>query len=178
MSTWSLMEGAGIRVPQREWYLSSMSCSCLAQRLIIQPILVSSELRPGFLSYYFENLHIKIKHLKQRYLISNQLSVIEVSSGEYGSHVDRMVTAVENGRCQRWREYAVNEPVVDLEELDIEQLNTGGVEKLNYQYGSTGCQQFFILLRRMLLQTIRNTVRREHENLFFCTQKWETTYTQ
>ncbi|XP_049868019.1 ATP-binding cassette sub-family G member 1-like [Pectinophora gossypiella] len=80
--------------------------------------------------------------------------VIEVSSGEYGHHVDRMVAAVENGRCQRWRDYEVQEPTYG--EMDIEQLNTGGVEKHSYRYGSTGCQQFFVLLKRMLLQTVRN----------------------
>ncbi|XP_063376422.1 ATP-binding cassette sub-family G member 1-like [Cydia fagiglandana] len=78
--------------------------------------------------------------------------VIEVSSGEYGSHVDRMVAAVENGRSQRWRDYAVAAADRD----DIEQLNAGGVEEHNYTYGSTSTQQFCILLRRMLLQTFRN----------------------
>ncbi|XP_061730002.1 ATP-binding cassette sub-family G member 1-like isoform X2 [Cydia pomonella] len=78
--------------------------------------------------------------------------VIEVSSGEYGSHVDRMVAAVENGRSQRWRDYAVAASDRD----DIEQLNAGGVEEHNYTYGSTSTQQFCILLRRMLLQTFRD----------------------
>ncbi|XP_063361434.1 ATP-binding cassette sub-family G member 1-like [Cydia amplana] len=78
--------------------------------------------------------------------------VIEVSSGEYGSHMDRMVAAVENGRSQRWRDYAV----AASERDDIEQLNAGGVEEHNYTYGSTSKQQFCVLLRRMLLQTFRN----------------------
>ncbi|XP_063531758.1 ATP-binding cassette sub-family G member 1-like [Cydia strobilella] len=78
--------------------------------------------------------------------------VIEVSSGEYGTHVDRMVAAVENGRSQSWRDYAVAASDRD----DIEQLNAGGVEEHNYTYGSTSTQQFCILLRRMLLQTFRN----------------------
>ncbi|KAJ2949943.1 hypothetical protein O0L34_g11268 [Tuta absoluta] len=88
--------------------------------------------------------------------------VIEVSSGEYGPHhIDRMVSAVENGRCQRWRDYELQEPAVYQvqydDNMDIEQLNTGGVvEKHNYRYGSTGCQQFLVLLKRMLLQTVRN----------------------
>ncbi|XP_026315498.1 ATP-binding cassette sub-family G member 1 [Hyposmocoma kahamanoa] len=80
--------------------------------------------------------------------------VIEVSCGEYGNHVDRMVSAVENGKNQKWKDYAVKE--LTLEEMEIELLNTGGVEKHNYKYGSTGFQQFMVLLKRMTLQTLRN----------------------
>ncbi|XP_034826907.1 ATP-binding cassette sub-family G member 1-like [Maniola hyperantus] len=79
--------------------------------------------------------------------------VIEVSSGEYGSHTERMVAAVDNGRSQKWRQYA-SEHV--YEEMEIEQLNTGVVEKHSYKYESTPCQQFCVLLKRMLLQTVRN----------------------
>lgn len=85
------------------------------------------------------------------------VTVIEVSSGEYGPHADRMVAAVENGRCQRWRDYAADEVV--YEDLELEQLNAGGVvEKHSYKHGSTACEQFLVLLRRMLLQTVRNKV--------------------
>lgn len=84
------------------------------------------------------------------------IPVIEVSSGDYGYHVDKMVSAVENGRNQRWRDYAVKE--LTLEEMEIELLNTGGVEKHNYKYGSTGLEQFVVLLKRMMLQTLRNRV--------------------
>ncbi|XP_053612238.1 ATP-binding cassette sub-family G member 1-like [Plodia interpunctella] len=80
--------------------------------------------------------------------------IIEVSSGEYGPHADRMVAAVENGRCQRWRTFAVAE--ANVEEEDLEQLNAGGVETLNFKHGSTPCFQFSVLLRRMLLQNVRN----------------------
>ncbi|CAG5058835.1 unnamed protein product [Parnassius apollo] len=79
--------------------------------------------------------------------------VIEVSSGEYGSHVDRMVAAVDNGKCQRWRDYEVDDR---YEEMEIEQLNTGGVQKHTYRYESTASTQFVVLLKRMLLQTVRN----------------------
>ncbi|XP_026500914.2 ATP-binding cassette sub-family G member 1-like [Vanessa tameamea] len=79
--------------------------------------------------------------------------IIEVSSGEYGSHIDQMVAAVDNGKCQRWRSYAMEE---DNEDLEIEELNTGVVERHNYKYESTPFQQFYVLLRRMILQTIRN----------------------
>uniref|UniRef100_A0A2A4JW89 ABC transporter domain-containing protein n=1 Tax=Heliothis virescens TaxID=7102 RepID=A0A2A4JW89_HELVI len=84
--------------------------------------------------------------------------IIEVSSGEYGSHVDRMVSAVENGKNQRWRTYAIEDVQVGepIEEMEIEQLNAGGVEKHNYKHGCTACQQFIVLLKRMLLQTVRN----------------------
>lgn len=85
------------------------------------------------------------------------ISVIEVSSGEYGVHADRMVAAVENGKNQRWRDFAVES---SFEEMEIEQLNAGGVEKHNYKHGSMACQQFVVLLKRMLLQTVRNKVSR------------------
>ncbi|KAL4715556.1 hypothetical protein ACJJTC_009182 [Scirpophaga incertulas] len=81
--------------------------------------------------------------------------IIEVSSGEYGPHADRMVAAVENGRNQHWRHYTTDEFAV--EDLELEQLNSGGVENHSYKHGSTACQQFLVLLRRMLLQTVRNT---------------------
>ncbi|XP_013187811.2 ATP-binding cassette sub-family G member 1 [Amyelois transitella] len=80
--------------------------------------------------------------------------IIEVSSGEYGPHADRMVAAVENGRCQKWRNFAV--PEVNSQELELEQLNAGGVESHSFKHGSTACFQFSVLLRRMLLQNIRN----------------------
>ncbi|CAH4037664.1 unnamed protein product [Pieris brassicae] len=80
--------------------------------------------------------------------------IIEVSSGEYGSHVDKMVQGVENGRCQRWKSYAIEE--YQYGEEEIEQLNTEVIEKHNYHYESTGYQQFKVLARRMVLQTFRN----------------------
>ncbi|KAF9414518.1 hypothetical protein HW555_007592 [Spodoptera exigua] len=43
-----------------------------------------------------------------------------------------------------------------FEEMEIEQLNTGGIEKHNYKHGCSACQQFIVLLKRMLLQTVRN----------------------
>lgn len=82
-----------------------------------------------------------------------------MSSGEYGPHTDAMVAAVENGKCQRWREYGVDS-IPQFQNNEIEQLNTGGVESHNYKRGSTSCQQFYILMKRMLLQTIRNRVRK------------------
>ncbi|KAG6445632.1 ATP-binding cassette sub-family G member 1 [Manduca sexta] len=79
--------------------------------------------------------------------------IIEVSSGEYGPHTERMVAAIENGRYHGWREYAVEDT---FQEMEIEQLNAGGVENYNLKHGSTPCQQFSVLLKRMLLQTVRN----------------------
>lgn len=90
------------------------------------------------------------------------ITVIEVSSGEYGLHVDRMVSAIENGKNQRWRTYAVEEST--LQEMEIEQLNSGGYEKLNYRHGCSTYQQFLVLLKRMLLQTFRNKVKK---NIYF-----------
>lgn len=88
------------------------------------------------------------------------IPVIEVSSGEYGPHVDRMMSAIDNGRNQKWRDYTSDAiQATTSDELEIEQLNTGGVEKHGYKYGSTACQQFGVLLKRMTLQTLRNRVR-------------------
>lgn len=44
-------------------------------------------------------------------------------------------------------------------EEEIEQLNSGVVDKHKYHYESTAYQQFRVLARRMLLQTVRNRVR-------------------
>ncbi|XP_011553589.3 ATP-binding cassette sub-family G member 1 [Plutella xylostella] len=82
--------------------------------------------------------------------------VIEVSSGEYGQHVERMVSAVDNGRNHRWRTFAIECAEDVIEDQDIEQLNTGNAEEQDKIYCSTAAQQFLILLRRMLLQTVRN----------------------
>lgn len=82
--------------------------------------------------------------------------IIEVSSGEYGSHTDNMVAAIENGKSQQWRDYAMEKTAPKFESMEIEQLNTGGVEKHNYMHGSTTFQQFYVLMKRMLLQTVRN----------------------
>ncbi|GBP31659.1 ATP-binding cassette sub-family G member 1 [Eumeta japonica] len=86
--------------------------------------------------------------------------VIEVSSGEYGPHLDRMVAAIDNGRCQRWRDVpGVGTAAADLE---IEQLNADETKtddapsKHTYKYRSSGVQQFCIILRRMMLQGARN----------------------
>lgn len=66
-----------------------------------------------------------------------------------------MVTAIDNGRSQKWRNYAVDDV---YEATEIEQLNTGVVERHNYNFESTPYYQFFVLLKRMVLQTVRNRV--------------------
>lgn len=80
--------------------------------------------------------------------------IIEVATGEYGAHEDRMVSAIENGRNQVWRTYAMEDCMP--QEVEIEQLNTGGIENHNYKHGCSPYQQFLVLLKRMMLQTIRN----------------------
>lgn len=84
--------------------------------------------------------------------------VIEVSSGEYGNHVDNMVMAVENGRSHKWRDFVIDERVEDPDDMDIEQLNSGPPQEHQYKYYTSPIQQFFILLKRMLLQFTRNKV--------------------
>lgn len=94
------------------------------------------------------------------YLLKYIFLVIEVSSGEYGQHLDRMVTAIDNGRCHSWRDYVDGsfKPIEEDSDAGIEQLNSGTIQEQQYKYYSSPVQQFLILLKRMLLQSTRNKV--------------------
>ncbi|XP_073989097.1 ATP-binding cassette subfamily G member 4-like isoform X2 [Rhodnius prolixus] len=76
--------------------------------------------------------------------------MVEVSSGEYGYYLDRMMNAVDNGRCKRW-----NKPFKTKEENPNSDNKLRKVEDMP-DYGCSTWTQFTILLGRMFLQTWRN----------------------
>lgn len=88
--------------------------------------------------------------------------MIEVSSGEYGEHNEKMVAAIENGRRKRWIP-------PDMKQIGEEPGNTKLLKsqksyfhaELKAEYfkrGSTFWQQFRILFCRKIVQDYRNPV--------------------
>lgn len=82
------------------------------------------------------------------------LSVIEVCSREYGDFSDKMVTAVDNGKCLRWckDDTLTKKPFVRR----ASQYDT--VSNHLYDFSSSGWSQFKVLLRRMIIQHKRDYV--------------------
>nr|CAD7402721.1 unnamed protein product [Timema cristinae] len=91
--------------------------------------------------------------------------VIEVSSGEYGDHTEKMVAAVDNGRCYRW----ASTPSVPInidspscsddiisESSDKPDFQHADISEKIYTFDSSTWVQFRILTYRMLLQSWRN----------------------
>nr|CAD7568962.1 unnamed protein product [Timema californicum] len=91
--------------------------------------------------------------------------VIEVSSGEYGDHTEKMVAAVDNGRCYRW----TSTPSVPInidspscsddiisESSDKPDFQHADISEKIYTFDSSTWVQFRILTYRMLLQSWRN----------------------
>ncbi|KAK6640213.1 hypothetical protein RUM44_011899 [Polyplax serrata] len=78
--------------------------------------------------------------------------VIEVSSGEYGNHIDKMVAAIDNGKIYQWRHPNgdKNEPLPTARQTPIQ------TSKKEYNFDSSGWLQFTILLKRMMLQIVRD----------------------
>jgi len=35
--------------------------------------------------------------------LSSNFSVLEISTGEYGDHIEALVAAIQNGKCNDWR---------------------------------------------------------------------------
>ncbi|XP_050541164.1 ATP-binding cassette subfamily G member 4-like isoform X2 [Daktulosphaira vitifoliae] len=78
--------------------------------------------------------------------------MIEVCSKEYGDHLDKMTTAVENGKCLRWsRDKIENRKVF---KRTASQYDT--VSKKMYDFSASGMTQFCVLLRRMMIQNKRD----------------------
>lgn len=84
--------------------------------------------------------------------------MIEVSSGEYGNYVDRMVTAIDNGRCHRWsRTVAKTEESAPAAAAATEKAQTSNHDiKHLYDFESSPWVQFRILVYRMMLQQWRD----------------------
>lgn len=80
--------------------------------------------------------------------------MIEVSSGEYGNYIDRMATAIDNGRCHRW-----NRTVAKIEEPAAVTMNTAcnnhDIKHL-YSFECSPLVQFQVLVYRMMLQQWRD----------------------
>uniref|UniRef100_A0A1B6G7Z6 ABC transporter domain-containing protein n=1 Tax=Cuerna arida TaxID=1464854 RepID=A0A1B6G7Z6_9HEMI len=79
--------------------------------------------------------------------------MIEVSSGEYGDHSERMMMAIDNGRCYRWnrtlRPPEVPDDIIKMSREELHQL------KHLYSFDSSPWLQFQILMYRMMLQNWR-----------------------
>nr|CAD7452776.1 unnamed protein product [Timema tahoe] len=91
--------------------------------------------------------------------------VIEVSSGEYGDHTEKMVAAVDNGRCYRWSSTPsvpinIDSPScsddIISESSDKPDFQRADISEKIYTFDSSTWAQFRILTYRMLLQSWRN----------------------
>ncbi|KAF6211169.1 hypothetical protein GE061_014284 [Apolygus lucorum] len=77
--------------------------------------------------------------------------IIEVSSGEYGYHNDKLVNAIENGRCKRWnRKPPPKDFTRQNSEREFHQL------RKQPDYGCSTWDQFILLSKRMLSQQWRD----------------------
>ncbi|XP_063222401.1 ATP-binding cassette subfamily G member 4-like [Bacillus rossius redtenbacheri] len=92
--------------------------------------------------------------------------VIEVSSGEYGDHTEKMVAAVDNGRCYSWKGIAPSPPEPELPSCSADIVSEGSetscselmdISNKTYNFDSSTWMQFRILVYRMMLQTWRNS---------------------
>ncbi|EEB12071.1 ABC transporter, putative [Pediculus humanus corporis] len=78
--------------------------------------------------------------------------IMEVSSGEYGNYIDKMVAAVDNGKIYKW----MNPNGDKSEPLPTSRLTPIQNNKKDYNFDSSGWLQFRILFKRMLLQLLRD----------------------
>ncbi|XP_054261169.1 ATP-binding cassette subfamily G member 4-like [Macrosteles quadrilineatus] len=76
--------------------------------------------------------------------------MIEVSSGEYGDHTERMMMAVDNGRCYRWNQ-TLRVQDANVEEIKLSREELHQLKHL-YDFDSSGWLQFRILMYRTFLQ--------------------------
>lgn len=93
--------------------------------------------------------------------IESLLSVIDVSCGEYGiEHLDRMVSASENGKCSRWTPFMAIQSVLDDYEgkVKIEEFEEE-IDPKQLQCPSSSWDQFKILYNRRWKQMWRDSVR-------------------
>lgn len=84
--------------------------------------------------------------------------MIEVCSGDYGDHLDKMVSAIDNGRNTSY----TKKGEVELEAVpldgDITYDTTDEVKENIYKFDASTWTQFRILLCRMWLQMWRDKV--------------------
>lgn len=99
--------------------------------------------------------------------------IIEVSSGEYGDVLEKMVSAVENGSCYCWlpspqssevehrREFLCKTSVENVDDMDSNNIvtsNHNGYEEDNtrYNFNCSFLSQVKLITNRMLLQAFRD----------------------
>nr|CAD7571898.1 unnamed protein product [Timema californicum] len=84
--------------------------------------------------------------------------VLEVSSGEYGNHIEKMVNAVDNGRCYRWEDKDASSQTLGLPLYGRQEFKSDQDYKDNsiYNLNVSAWEQFQILAYRMFLQSWRN----------------------
>nr|CAD7452726.1 unnamed protein product [Timema tahoe] len=84
--------------------------------------------------------------------------MLEVSSGEYGNHIEKMVNAVDNGRCYRWEDKDASSQTLGLPLHGQQEFESHQDCKNNiiYNLNISTWEQFQILAYRMFLQSWRN----------------------
>nr|CAD7586375.1 unnamed protein product [Timema genevievae] len=83
--------------------------------------------------------------------------MLEVSSGEYGNHIEKMVNAVDNGRCYRWEDKDASSQTLGLPLHGQQEFESRQDYKNNiYNLNISTWKQFQILAYRMFLQSWRN----------------------
>ncbi|XP_068085349.1 ATP-binding cassette sub-family G member 4 isoform X2 [Anabrus simplex] len=84
--------------------------------------------------------------------------IIEVSSGEYGDHIEKMVGAMENGVNYRWRLHPLEHEEMLQESENVKDCTPPLQGKSDqYDFDSSSWMQFRILVYRTLLQSWRDT---------------------
>ncbi|KAJ9583450.1 hypothetical protein L9F63_022207, partial [Diploptera punctata] len=109
--------------------------------------------------------------------------IIEVSCGEYGDHLDKMVSAVENGGCYCWspnlpsdvenkNELSSKSLDVNADDVDnsivISDQNSYEDDCMKYNFNCSFLGQVKLITNRMLLQSIRDKMTKiQYASLLF-----------
>lgn len=120
---------------------------------------------PADFSKKFPNISACLTVEKKKNLMKYffSLLVIDVATGEYGfEYIDKMISAVDNGRCLNWTPYdAINADNNYQNEKQSEQYVDEFEEEINPKHlraRSSFWEQFCILYKRRTLQMWRDSV--------------------